>query len=173
MFSVILSPISKKKDDKKSETWLTNERCSRRLFTDSVTYSSYIILQVFNEKTTARTHRNNERMSALEEAEQQHKLKMEAKRAEIHRLRHEIADLRSGNLSSSQTSLSMYNENNQSQNSTMNSTAKSSPPHNGSSSTSGTMKKRIGGLGIFNRNWVSPFLYFYFFRLCKCIISIV
>ncbi|EFP03233.1 hypothetical protein GCK72_001985 [Caenorhabditis remanei] len=108
--------------------------------------------KVFNEKTTARTHRNNERMSALEEAEQQHKLKMEAKRAEIHRLRHEIADLRSGNLSSSQTSLSMYNENNQSQNSTMNSTAKSSPPHNGSSSTSGTMKKRIGGLGIFNRN---------------------
>ncbi|CAO4362458.1 unnamed protein product [Caenorhabditis nigoni] len=103
--------------------------------------------RIFAEKTAARRHRHDARMLLLEEAVKDHKQMIETKRAEIHRLRHEIADLRSGNLSSSQTSLSMFNENN-SQNSTLNCTSKSqhSPP------PTGTMKKRMGGLGIFNRN---------------------
>ncbi|CAL2028509.1 hypothetical protein CAEBREN_06046 [Caenorhabditis brenneri] len=107
--------------------------------------------KVFNEKTAARKQRNDERMAALEEAEQQNRQKIDAKRAEIIRLRHEIGELRNGNLTSSQTSLAMYNENNLSQNSTLNST-KSSPPPTAASSTSGTMKKRMGALGLFNRN---------------------
>ncbi|CAI2293862.1 unnamed protein product [Caenorhabditis sp. 36 PRJEB53466] len=103
--------------------------------------------RVFNEKTTSRKQRNNERMTALEEHDQINKQKLDAKRAEIIRLRHEINELRNGNLTSSQTSLAMYNEN--SQNSTL-STSKSSPPP--TQTASGTMKKRIGTLGLFNRN---------------------
>ncbi|CAO4363608.1 unnamed protein product [Caenorhabditis nigoni] len=106
--------------------------------------------RVFNEKTAARKQRNDERMSALEEFELQNRQKIDAKRAEIIRLRHEIGELRNGTLTSSQTSLATtYNENS-SQNSTLNSTAKSSPPP--PAAAGGTMKKRIGGLGLFNRN---------------------
>uniref|UniRef100_A0A8R1DRZ0 Septin n=1 Tax=Caenorhabditis japonica TaxID=281687 RepID=A0A8R1DRZ0_CAEJA len=104
--------------------------------------------RVFTEKTASRKQRNDERMTALEEAETLNKQKLDAKRAEIIRLRHEINELRNGNMTSSQTSLAMYNENNHSQNSTS-STMKSSPP---TTVSSGTMKKRIGTLGLFNRN---------------------
>lgn len=117
----------------------------RRLKERDLVEKRSMLERVFTEKTLARRHKNDDRMSTLETNEQQHKQKMEAKRNDIHRLRHEIADLRSGNLSSSQTSLTNYNENSHN-NSTMNSTAKSShsPPH--------TTKKRMGALGIFHRN---------------------
>ncbi|EFO95780.1 hypothetical protein CRE_13964 [Caenorhabditis remanei] len=136
----------RQKEEELAEKRETLEKVSFGLQT-----TSYKGFQVFNEKTAARQKRNVERMSSLDEIEQQNMQKLDAKRAEIIRLRHEIGELRNGTLTSSQTSLATYNENN-SQNSTFNSTSKSSPPPTATSSTSGTMKKRMGGLGLFNRN---------------------
>ncbi|CAB3410693.1 unnamed protein product [Caenorhabditis bovis] len=99
--------------------------------------------RVFNEKTSSRKARNEERAKNLEEQEKENLRIIEAKKADIARLRQEIHELRNGNLTSSQTSLAMYNEN-----SVSSAGSKASPPH----TAHGTMKKRIGTLGLFNRN---------------------
>ncbi|CAI5439775.1 unnamed protein product [Caenorhabditis angaria] len=95
------------------------------------------------EKRATLERRNEEKSAKLDQLEHENRQKIDAKKAELIRLRHEINELRNGNLTSSQTSLAMYNENSISSATS----SKSSPP-----ATGGTIKKRIGTLGLFNRN---------------------
>ncbi|CAD6196297.1 unnamed protein product [Caenorhabditis auriculariae] len=91
--------------------------------------------RTFNEKTLGRRQRNKERSSKLDDLEKENREKLEERRAELFRLRHEVEEMRRGNLTSSQTSLATsYNEN----------TMRGSPPDKS--------KKRMGTLGLFNRN---------------------